>query len=85
MKWTSESRVLCDSIHIKLKERFYNIAIRPTTKSQDIKKKYVHKMSVPQMRILRLIHGNTCTNKIWNEEICIKIKVTPTDKKMKMI
>ena len=69
MEWRSASRLLCYCrIPIKLKGKFYKIAIRPTmlygTKYQAIKKKHIHKMSVVKMRILRWINGNTRKDKI---------------------
>lgn len=54
MKWRSASRVLCDSdckiVHIKLKEFFYKIAIKPAmlngTEFWDVKKQHIYKMTI---------------------------------------
>lgn len=35
-----------------------------------IKKQHVHKMSIAKIRILKQISGNTCKDKLQNEEIC---------------
>ena len=46
-----------------------------------IKKQYIYKMSVVEMRMLRWISLMTWKNR--NEESCIKIGATPIDEKMR--
>ena len=40
-------------------------------------------MSVAEMRILRWTSENTWKDRIWNEEICLKIGVAPIDENMR--
>jgi len=42
-------------------------------------------MSVVEMRMLRWMSGNTRKDRIWNEEICLKIGVAPIDEKLREI
>jgi hypothetical protein len=61
VKWRSATRVLCDRriIPIKLKRTFYRSVIRPAmlygTKCWAIKKQHIYKLSLAEMRMLRLI------------------------------
>ena len=48
-----------------------------------VKKQHIHEMSITKMRMLRWISGNTEKDRIWNEEICLKIRVAPIDEKMR--
>ena len=65
MKWKSALEILCDcKIPIKLKRKFYKIAIRSVTLYGAllwiVKKQRIHKMSVTRMRMLKWIveiHG----------------------------
>ena len=88
MKWRSALGVLCDSkILMQLKGKLYKTAIRPgmlyDTDCWAIKKQYVHKMKVVEMRTLRWVSGNTRKDTIQNEEIILKIGVAPIDEKMR--
>ena len=64
MKWRSALAILWDlRIPIKLKEKIYNttiwLAILYGTEFWVVKKQYIHKMSVVEMRMLRCISENT--------------------------
>ena len=48
-------------------------------------KQHIYKMSVAKMRMLRWISENAHKNRIQNEEIYLKVGVTPINKKMKEI
>ena len=48
-----------------------------------VKKQHIHKMSITEMKMLWWISGNTQKDRIWNEEICLKIRVSPIDEKMR--
>ena len=57
-KWRNASGVLCDRrIPLRLKGKFYKTAIRPAmlygTECWAVKKQYVSKMNVAEMRMLR--------------------------------
>ena len=74
-------------IPIKLKGKFYRIAIRLAMlygiECWVIKKMHIHKMSVMEMRMLRWISGNTRKDRIQNEKIRLNIGLTPIDVKMR--
>ena len=90
MKCRSALGLLCDSrIPIKLKRKFYNIAIQLAIlygiECWAIKKQRIHEMGVAtivETKILRWISENTLKDKIQNEKICLKIEVAPIDEKM---
>ena len=57
-KWRNASGILCDRrIPLRLKGKFYKMAIRPAmlygTECWAVKKQYVNKMNVAEMRMLR--------------------------------
>ena len=59
-KWRSATGVLCERrIPIKLKRTFYRSVIRPSmlygTECWAIKKQHIYKLSLTEMRMLRLI------------------------------
>ena len=62
----------------KLKESFLKIALKPiiiyVIECLTIKKQHVHKMTIVEMRILKQISGNTCKDKLQNDEICLRYK-----------
>ena len=71
-KWRIASGVLCDRrIPLRSKENFYKTAIRPTmlygTECWAVKKQYVNKMNVVEMRMLRWMCGKTKRDKVRNE------------------
>lgn len=45
---------------------------------------HIIKMGVAEMRVLRWISGNIRKDKIWNEEICLKIVVATIDEKIRV-
>ena len=60
LKWRSTTGVLCDrNISLWLKGKFYRTAIRPTllygTEYWAIKRHHTQKMSVAEMRVLRVV------------------------------
>jgi hypothetical protein len=57
LKWRQASDVLCDPmVPLKLKDKFYRIAIRPTMLDRSecwlIKRRYVQQLSVTEIRML---------------------------------
>ena len=63
-KWRNTSGVLCDRrIPLRLKGKFYKTAIRPAMlygiECWAVKKQYVSKMNVAEMRMLRWMCGKT--------------------------
>ena len=48
-----------------------------------VKKQYIYKMGVIEIRILGWICPNTRKERIWNEEILLKISVAPIVEKMR--
>jgi hypothetical protein len=88
LKWRSASGVLCDrNIPNKLKGMFYKTVVRPAmlygAECWAVKKKYTHKMSVAEMRMLRWICGHTRMDRIRNEDIRSKVGVAPIEEKMR--
>ena len=78
MKWRSTTGVLCDhNILLWLKEKFYQTAIRPAllygTECWAINRHHAQKMSVAEMRMLRLMCGNTQRDKVRNKDIRTKM------------
>ena len=72
MKWRHAFGVLCDlRISIRLKGNFYRTVNRPAmtygAECWPIKKEYMHKMDVAEMRMLRWMCGKTRKDKIRNE------------------
>lgn len=53
------------------------------TECWTINKKYVNKMSVTEMKILRWMNGKTRNNRIRNESICVSLNITSIGDKMK--
>lgn len=53
------------------------------TECWTINKKYVNKMSVTEMRILRWMNRKTRNNRIKNESICVNLNITSIGDKMK--
>jgi hypothetical protein len=80
MKWRCGSGVLCDRrIPIKLKRKLHRVALRPAmiyaTEYWVVKKQYVQKMSVAEMRMLRCMSGKSQNDKIRNECIQKNLRV----------
>ena len=70
-KWRNASGVLCDRrIPLRLKEKFYKTVIRPAMlygiECWAVKKQYVSKMNVAEIRMLRWMVGKTRRDKITN-------------------
>ena len=72
---------------MRLKGKFYKIAIRPVmlygTKCWAVKKQYVSKMNIAEMRMLRWMCDKTRRDEIRNEQIRNMIEVTPIEEKMR--
>ncbi|KAM1790899.1 hypothetical protein ACFX12_034922 [Malus domestica] len=88
MKWKSASSVLCDRrMPLKLKGKFYRMAIRPAmlygTECWVVKHQHVHKMGVTEMRMLRWMCGHTRKDKIRNEDIRGKVGVAEIEGKLR--
>ncbi|KAL5166070.1 FHA domain-containing protein FHA2 [Glycine soja] len=87
MKWRKASGVLCDAkVPIKLKEKFYRTAVRPTilygTECWAVKSQHENKVGVAEMRMLRWMCGKTRQDKIRNETIRERVGVAPIVEKM---
>ncbi|KAG5605125.1 hypothetical protein H5410_026617, partial [Solanum commersonii] len=71
----------------KLKGKFYRVMVRPTllygTECWLVKKIYVQKMHVVEIRILRWMSYHTRSDKIRNEDIWDKVGVTFVVEKMR--
>jgi len=76
--WLNLCQVIYTGIPIKLKRKFYKIAIQLTmlygTECWAVKKQHIHKMSVVEMRMLRWISG---IQKDRIRKIHLKIKGSP--------
>ena len=88
LKWRNSTRVLCDrNIPLWLKGKFYRTAIRPSllydTECWAIKRHHAQKMSAAEMRMLRLMCGNTRRDKVRIEDIRTKIGVPSIEEKMR--
>lgn len=71
---------MCDHrIPTKLNGKFYKTTIKPTmlydTEYWAIKKQYVNKMSIAEIKMIRWISRNIRKDRIHNEEIHLKIVV----------
>ena len=63
-KWTEASGVLCDRrMPLKLKGKFYSMVVRPmmtySSECRAVKKSHVQKLSVAEMKMLRMMCGVT--------------------------
>ena len=76
-----------DAYPLRLKGKFYKTVIRPTmlygTEGWAVKKHYVSKMNVAEMRMLRWMCGKTRRDKIRNEQIRKMIEIAPIEEKMR--
>ena len=80
--------MLCDlRMSLKLKEKLYRTAIRPTilydTKCWAVKHQHVYKMGVTEMRMFCWMCGHTRNDKIMNEDIRGKIGGAEIERKMR--
>jgi hypothetical protein len=87
LKWRQVSGVLCDPrVPLKLKVKFYRTVIRPAmlyrAECWPTKRRYVQQLSVTEMRMLRWICSNTRRDRVWNDNICERLGVTPVEKKL---
>jgi hypothetical protein len=87
LKWHQTSGVLRDPrVPLKLKGKFYRIAIRPTmlygVECWPIKRRHVQQLSVPEMRMLRWICGNTRRDRVRNDDIHERLGVAPVEEKL---
>jgi len=79
---------LCDKkIPLKLKGKVYRIVIRPALLYRKnywpIKRSHIQRMTVAEMRMMRLICGHTRVDKIRNEVIRGKIGVASMENKIR--
>ena len=82
------SSVLCDRrIPLRLKGKYYKTAIRPAMlygiECWAVKKQFVSKMNVDEMKMLRWVCGKTKRDKIRNKRIHNMIEVAPIEEKMR--
>ena len=81
MKWRNVSSVICDKeVPLKLKGKFYSIAIRPTilygTRSWVVKNQQENKLDDIEIRMLRWMNEHTRHDRIGNECIREKVRIT---------
>jgi hypothetical protein len=86
LKWRQASGVLCDPrVSLKLKGKFYRIAIRPTmlygAECWSTKRRHVQQLSVAEMRMLRWICGSTRRDRVRNDDIRERLGVAPVEEK----
>jgi hypothetical protein len=87
LKWCQASGVLCDPrVPLKLKGKFYRTAIRPAmlygAECWPTKRRHVQQLSVPEMRMLRWICGNTRRDWVRNDDIRERLGVAPVEEKL---
>jgi hypothetical protein len=86
VKWRQTSDILCDkNVPNKLKDKFYRTTIKLAmlygTKCWATKGQHIKKMSVTEMRMLRWIYGHTRRDRIRDDDIHDKLRVTPIQEK----
>jgi hypothetical protein len=87
LKWRQVSGVLCDPrVSLKLKGKFYRTVIRPAmlygAECWPTKRRHVQQLSVPEMRMLRWICGNTRRDRVQNDDIRERLGVAPVEEKL---
>jgi hypothetical protein len=87
LKWRQASSVLCDPrVPLKLKVKFYRTVIRPVMLYEAqwwlTKRRHVQQLSVAKMRMLRWICGNTKRDRVQNDDIRERLRVTLVEKKL---
>jgi hypothetical protein len=87
LKWRQVSGVLCDPrVPLKLKVKFYRTVIRPAmlyrAECWPTKRRHVQQLSVTEMCMLRWICSNTRRDRVWNDDICERLGVTPVEEKL---
>ena len=85
--WRKLSGVLCDRrLSSRLKGMIFKTVVRPAmtygTETWAIKKSHERRMDVAEMKMLRWAHGVTRWDKIRNEEIQKRMKVTEIHRKI---
>nr|XP_043611483.1 uncharacterized protein LOC122583111 [Erigeron canadensis] len=80
MKWRASTGVLCDKrIPLKLKGKFYRVAIRPTmlygSECWPIKKTQASRVEVAEMRMLRWTCGKTLSDRIPTGAFRVELEV----------
>ncbi|OIT29657.1 hypothetical protein A4A49_17649 [Nicotiana attenuata] len=88
MRWRLASGVLCDkNVPPRLKGKFYRVVVRPAmlygAECWPVKKSYVQKMTVAEMKMLRWMCGHTRKDKIRNEVIRDKMGVASMETKLR--
>ncbi|KAL6530710.1 hypothetical protein OROGR_014570 [Orobanche gracilis] len=87
LKWKSVTGVLCDpDMPHRLEGKFYRTTIRPTllygTECWAVKQCHVQKMNVTELRMLRWMCGHTKKDRLRNEVIREKVRVTSIEDKI---
>jgi hypothetical protein len=87
LKWRQASGVLCDPrVSLKLKGKFYRTTIQPVmlygAECWPTKRRHVQQLSVPEMRMLRWICGNTRRDRVRNDDIRERLGVAPVEEKL---
>nr|XP_033512780.1 uncharacterized protein LOC108945535 [Nicotiana tomentosiformis] len=90
MKWRLASGVLHDKkVPLELKGKFYRAMVRTAmlygAECWSVKNSHIQKMKVAEMRMLRWMCGHTRLDKIWNEDIRVKVGVAPMEDKMREV
>ncbi|GKC24387.1 retrovirus-related pol polyprotein LINE-1 [Tanacetum coccineum] len=88
LKWRAATRVLCDrNIHLKLKGKFYRVAIRPPmlygSECWPITKALANRMEVAELRMLMWTCGKTMLDMIQNGVYRAELEVETIINKMK--
>ncbi|KAI5715312.1 hypothetical protein M8J77_013954 [Diaphorina citri] len=87
MSWKRMSGILCDRrMSLRMKSKIYKTVVRPAmmygSETWPMKKAHEHRLEVAEMRMLRWSCGVTRLDRIRNEVIRNKIKVTEISKKI---
>ncbi|KAF3658233.1 putative protein ASPARTIC PROTEASE IN GUARD CELL 1-like [Capsicum annuum] len=88
MKWRLASGVLCDKkVPLKLKGKFYRVTVRPVmlygAECWPVKRFYIQKLRVVEMRMFCWMCGLIRWDKVRNEIIREKMRVTSVEDKMR--
>jgi hypothetical protein len=87
MKWRKDSGILCDKrVLQKLKGKFYRTAIRPAVlygaECCPIKRRHVQQLGLPEMCMLRWMCGHTKKDRVQNDDIRDRVRVSPIVEKL---
>jgi hypothetical protein len=87
LKWRQASSILYDKrVPQKLKGKFYRTVIRPAmlygAECWPTKRRHVQQLSVAEMHILRWFCGHTRRDRVRNDDIRDRVRVTPIEEKL---